>query len=98
MLKMMFTTTTWPELKDLMPAVIRMGAFMDPKEWYVLGISIALLLAVSFAQSRVIIKDVISRLWLPFRWVIYIAAIITVAVFGSYGSGFNAADFIYGSF
>lgn len=98
MLKMMFTTTTWPELKELMPAIIRMGAFMDPKEWYVLGISIALLLAVSLAQSRVIIKDVISRLWLPFRWFIYIAAIITVAVFGSYGSGFNAADFIYGSF
>ncbi|MCR5237782.1 MAG: MBOAT family protein, partial [Lachnospiraceae bacterium] len=94
----MFRDLKWTELKDLIPTVLKMGAFMDPKEWYVLIVSIGILLIISLLQSKYVIKDLVSRLYLPARWLIYVSAILIVVIFGSYGHGFNAADFIYGGF
>lgn len=98
MISRMFGNLNYTELKELIPTVLRMGAFMDPKEWYVLFISIAVLLCVSLIQSRFCIRNLVDRLWLPLRWVIYIVPVLIVVIFGSYGHGFNAADFIYGGF
>jgi predicted nucleic acid-binding Zn-ribbon protein len=33
-----------------------------------------------------------------FRWGVYIAAIVGIILFGTYGFGFDAQDFIYGGF
>lgn len=35
---------------------------------------------------------------LQVRWLIYIGAIVGIIIFGTYGYGFNAQDFIYGGF
>ena len=98
MLLIMTGGITWTELKELMPTILRMGAFMDPAEWYMLFISSGVLLIVSLIQSRRSLRELINGLWLPIRWAVYICAMLAVMIFGSYGHGFNAADFIYGGF
>lgn len=68
-------------------------------ECFVLAISVLLLLFVSRWQEKgTIIGDRIMKLNVLFRYFIYLAGIVTVVVFGTYGFEFNAADFIYGGF
>lgn len=68
-------------------------------EWFLLLGSIGILIAVSECRERrVPLRRIFDRQWLPIRWLVYLAAICALWVFGSYGSGFNAADFIYGGF
>ena len=43
-------------------------------------------------------SEAIMQKSIPFRWLIYIGAIIGIIIFGTYGYGFNAQDFIYGGF
>lgn len=44
------------------------------------------------------IRDRIARMRLPVRWGIYIAAVMTIVIFGMYGPGYSASQFIYGQF
>jgi D-alanyl-lipoteichoic acid acyltransferase DltB (MBOAT superfamily) len=69
------------------------------KEVLVLVFAIWILWRVSRAHERGIsISDKIMGMRLPLRWAIFMAAIIGIMVFGTYGFGFNAQDFIYGGF
>lgn len=77
-------------------SLYRLG--LDWKEWNVLLLSIATLCGVSVWQSHGCIRDWINRQHLILRWGIYVAAICAIWVFGTYGYGFNAQDFIYGGF
>lgn len=43
-------------------------------------------------------SEAIMQKSIPFRWLIYIGAIIGIIILGTYGYGFNAQDFIYGGF
>ena len=69
------------------------------KEWAVLILCLAGLLAVGFVQEKGIsIREKILQASLPVRWAIYIGAILFVLVFGTYGYGYDAQAFIYGGF
>ena len=35
---------------------------------------------------------------LYYRWFIYFSMIFIIIIFGIYGAGFNASDFVYGGF
>lgn len=69
------------------------------KEWSVLAASIAIL---AFVENRQEDGECISGsiLKLPFylRWSIYIAVILCTMIWGTYGFGFHAQDFIYRGF
>ena len=66
------------------------------KEFRVFVIATTVLLAVSIMQSRgVKIRETLSRQNLWFRWAVCLAAIFAVIIFGLYGHGFNASDFLY---
>ncbi|MBP3784353.1 MAG: MBOAT family protein [Butyrivibrio sp.] len=68
-------------------------------EMVVLGVSLLALLVVSCMQERgVKVRDLVSSMNVAFRWVIYLLAIWAIWIFGTYGFGFNASDFIYGGF
>ncbi|MDO4261575.1 MAG: MBOAT family O-acyltransferase [Eubacteriales bacterium] len=72
---------------------------LEWKEWGILILAILILISVSTAQERgIVIRDKILRQPLVFRWGLYLAAIAVIMVFGTYGYGFDAADFIYGNF
>ena len=70
------------------------------KEWAVLAFSILLLQKVSIMQenNHLCIRDWIVRQHILLRWGIYIGSVLVILVFGTYGFGFQAQDFIYGGF
>ena len=78
-------------------SLFRLG--LGQKEWEVLFMSIVVLFTVSFIQEKGIkIREWFAGQHLVVRWVIYLCAIWSIWIFGTYGFGFNAQDFIYGGF
>ncbi len=69
------------------------------KEWCVLAVSLLLLAFVERKQERgESIRDSILRMPFYMRWSVYTAAILGTMIFGTYGFGFDAQDFIYRGF
>jgi D-alanyl-lipoteichoic acid acyltransferase DltB (MBOAT superfamily) len=72
---------------------------LEWKEVLVLLIAICILWWVGkFHERGISVSDKIIGMKLPLRWAVYIVAIIGIIIFGTYGYGFNAQDFIYGGF
>ena len=72
---------------------------LDRTDWIVLGMSTALLVLVSCIQEKgICIRDKVMRMPFILRWVVYLTAIVIIVLCGTYGFGFNTADFIYGGF
>ncbi len=72
---------------------------LDAPNWFVLIAAVLLLFLVDLLHERKVnIRETIAAQFLPLRWVIYLAAIAVVAVFGIYGPTYIAAAFIYGQF
>lgn len=94
MLRSMFTTCNpWILFDD---SLFSLG--LAWKEWIILLLSILVLIAVEYLQEKICIRDRILAQPLVFRWLIYLAVIWIIWVFGSYGSDFIAQNFIYGDF
>ena len=93
MILSMFTFNLWT-LTD--GTLIRMG--LDMKEWIVLICSIAVLWIAECIQQRIVIRDWFQKQNTFVRWGIYLTAIWVIFLMGTYGYGFNTADFIYGGF
>ena len=71
---------------------------LDGYDFWVLALSVILLLAVALMQRRFPLRERLSREALPLRWALYLAAILAVVLLGVYGVGYSASDFIYGTF
>lgn len=71
---------------------------LDWKEWGVLTAAILLLLKVEKMQEYFVIRDKILEQPLFARWILYLLGVAIVIIFGTYGFGFNSADFIYRGF
>ncbi len=72
---------------------------IDEKDWFVLVMALIVLLSVSYLQEyrgsvTGIIRD--QNVWM--RWLIPVTAILVIGVFGVYGPGYQAADFVYKGF
>lgn len=63
--------------------------------WFAIGI---LLISDLFKSRGIVIRDVIIRQDLWFRWCVYICAIFFVLIFGIWGGTYDAASFIYFQF
>lgn len=68
------------------------------KEWIVLLLAIGLLIWVSKQQQKCCIRDWLLEQHIFLRWFLYIGMAVVIMVFGTYGFGFDAQDFIYGGF
>lgn len=65
----------------------------------VLGVSLVILLAADICKYRGIkVRSVILNLNIVIRWAVIIAGILGVLVFGIWGSGYSATNFIYFQF
>ncbi len=87
-------------LTDFNPWVLFDGTLLtyglNAGELVILALSVLVLLTVSILQERGLkIRDAIAGQNLVFRWTIYLAALVIVVIFGMYGAGYNAGDFIY---
>ncbi len=72
---------------------------LDQQDFTVAIIGIILILVVDVCHERGLkIRESIAKLPLPLRWIIYYGAIFAILILGIYGSGYDAASFIYGNF
>ena len=63
-----------------------------------LALALALLVAVdALSQKGDVAQGVLKAPWWQ-RWLVYLALLLAVVIFGSYGTGYNAQSFIYGQF
>ncbi len=91
---MIFSINPWILFDD---SLFNLG--LSWKECVVLAISIAVFFSISKMQEAGnIICDIINKQNIIFRWAIYLLAIWVIWIFGTYGYGYNAKDFIYGGF
>ena len=71
---------------------------LGKREFLVLALALIVLVTVdALSQKRELAKQVVqaSR---PLRWAVYLALLLMVVIFGSYGTGYDAQNFIYGQF
>ncbi len=72
---------------------------LDTQDLWVLLLSSLVLLTISLLQeSGIHIREALAKQNLLFRWIIYLAAIFSLILFGVYGLNYNASDFIYRGF
>ncbi len=72
---------------------------MDRPDFTIAVIGMIIMILVDVAHERGgHIRKSIWGLPLGFRWVIYMAVIFTIVIFGIYGPGYDAASFVYGAF
>lgn len=94
MLRSLFTVyNPWIFFND---ALLTLG--LEWKEWNVFLISVMVLWKVSRIQEQIQIRNCILAQPFYLRLGLYATAIAVIIVLGTYGFGYNAADFIYGGF
>ena len=71
---------------------------VDGYDMVVIVLSIVILWAAGVMQERFKIREKLEEQGLLFRWIIVFAAIFIVLIYGQYGQGFDAADFLYKDF
>lgn len=72
---------------------------LSSSEFNILLFSILILIIISHLQEQGIsLSTWVSKQCLIVRWTIYIFTICFILIFGTYGYGFEAKDFIYGGF
>lgn len=77
-------------------SILNLG--LSYKQMLVLLCSIGILIVVSVLQEKIELREYILNMNIVCRWGIYICVILTIMIFGTYGLGYNAQDFIYGGF
>lgn len=77
-------------------SLYRMG--LSRNSFLVMLMSLLLLLIVALLQEKGSVRERIAGQNIIVRWIIYLSLIFSIIIFGVYGSGFNASDFIYGGF
>ena len=72
---------------------------MTRGDFLILFIGTLIMFTVSILQEKGYkLREEISKQNLPFRWILYYLIIFTIIIFGIYGPGYVASDFIYGQF
>lgn len=88
------TKWNWAELFN--GGLLRLG--LAPSDYIVLIISVLLILYVSLASRSVSYREQLAAKPLPIRYLSYFVLIISILIFGAYGVGYDASQFIYSQF
>ena len=79
--------------------ISRCTHIMAPLEWIILGGSVLILLVVDIiCEKKNDFCDAVARGPFPVRWLLLMVLIMIVLVFGCYGTGYDAASFLYTQF
>lgn len=71
---------------------------LNIKNFWLAICSFGFMLLVEMLQRSHKLRDTLHKQNWPFRLCVYITGLFAVLIFGAYGSGYNAADFIYMQF
>lgn len=79
-------------------SLLEMG--LDQQDWHVLLFAVALLVLISCVRAFVKrpVREWIADQNIAFRWICWIGLFLMVVVYGKYGPGYDAAEFIYKGF
>lgn len=75
-----------------------LGLGLDWIEAAIVAVSLLLLYLVSVLQQKGSVRDMIAQKPLPVRWIIWYVLLFGVILFGCYGPGYSAGEFIYQGF
>ena len=69
---------------------------LDNSNMILLLLAIAVFFTVSVLQERgTEIRPALAQKALPLRWAVYVMLIASIAIFGVYGEGYSASEFVY---
>ncbi|MEE1330854.1 MAG: MBOAT family O-acyltransferase [Acutalibacteraceae bacterium] len=72
---------------------------MDKHDFLIVALGVAVIFVVSLLKEKgVKIRESLAKQKLPVRWAVYACLALSVIIFGAYGIGYDAVDFIYGQF
>lgn len=71
---------------------------LSATEWNVMIAALVLLFVVSLLREKGVRSEHLAAQKLPLRWGLYLLLIAAIIIFGIYGPGFAASDFIYAGF
>lgn len=74
------------------------GMGIDYKDWCVAILGLIFVRQVSIWQQKGSVRESIASKNIVLRWIIYYGAIFAIIIFGIYGVGYNASDFVYANF
>ncbi len=97
MIKALFTTVDFDFLFGLNGEIYKMG--VSQKEMSLVIFSVLILLVVGVLQENGMkIRETLAKQNIFFRWILVLAFIAFILIFGIYGPGYDASTFIYGNF
>ncbi len=71
---------------------------LNAKEWLVFIIALFVVFAIDFLREKTDLADNFLKQNSAFKWISTILFALAIIVFGVYGGGYNAADFVYFNF
>lgn len=82
-------------------SLLKLG--LDTPDFVIGFVSLGILLLASLLQQKFhaehkTVRGVLSCQNLPFRWFMYYGLIFAILIFGFYGPGYDASEFIYENF
>ena len=87
---------------DFQPWILFDGSLytygLDRPNFLLALVCILILFFVDLLQERMALRKAFARQNLVFRWIILYAAIFSILIFGIYGPGYDASQFIYNNF
>lgn len=76
------------------PGLFTLG--LTAREMGILGLASLGLFAVSLLQEKgLVLRDWVEKRPAPLRWLIYFAGVMSIVIFGAYGTQYDATAFIY---
>ena len=91
----MFTTWNWNTLGN--GTLLQLG--ISRADYVILAVGTILLIVVSmFARSGSVRDKLEKKLPMPGRWLLFTVLLLLILVFGAYGQGYDASQFIYNQF
>ena len=91
----MFTTWNWNQLFG--EALLQLG--ISRADYVILILGTVLMFTVSMIARSGSVRDKLrKKLPMPARWVLFTVLLLVIVVFGAYGLGYDASQFIYNQF
>jgi len=95
--KMMGTVLTDFRLNSLIAGgLTQLG--LSAADYIIAAAGLTLLIIIGTLQKKTDIRELLERRALPVRYCIYLAIVFSIIIFGAYGEGYDAAQFIYNQF
>lgn len=74
------------------------GIGLDARGWFIVLVGMFAMLLVDYLHTKGSVRRMLNGQNLFFKWIVLMCLIFAVIIWGQYGPGFDAADFIYQGF